>query len=310
MSKIAVPGGNSKVFWYKAEPRKMLDDLLDVEPAEFGYLVILRNLMFLHDGFVVDDPKFLARYLGLKPKSWQPIRDKFIGLGKAYVDDAGRLRSRTVDAQLAESAEARERSSETWKKRKENEKTKRQFPNDINGDSHTDTVTVTEEKIDRGERPPAGAESSPTKGSSEEARKENLSSPPTCNSETSEAEGDVPRGQHPLPDGWAASPENISYAMNRGWARDVVLLEAERFINYHRMHDKRFKDWNHVWRNWVVSPYFGASSKNGQSGKPTVQEAAWNLHERVAARAAEISPGFRDQESGNIVRLLPAGRCQ
>jgi Protein of unknown function (DUF1376) len=307
----SIPGKNRGVkrdFWYALEWEPMLDISARLTPIEYAFLHVVIMLMYRNGGSVPDDGTYIVKHIRSNTRAWKPIREKFIAEGYIRLEDS-RLCSRFYDEERAE-ADTRRKT----KGRREKYDTRIDFEkhNEKNGVFLTDTPTHTEEKIDIGERAPARTESSRNKESGEKETQANLTSSPTPGSETSDNSEFVPRGRrglHPLPDDCAPSPENIAYALSKGWARDVVLLEAERFINYHRMHDKRFKDWNLVWRNWVVSPYFGASSKNERAGKLTVQEAAWNLHERVAALAAEISPGFGDEESGNIVRLLPQRRC-
>jgi hypothetical protein len=315
----SIPGknrGGKRDFWYRMEFDAMLEISQLMEPEDFGFLCALINLMHRHGGGVIDDGTYITKFVkGRNARGWRQVRERLLAGGHIYVEGSI-LRSKIVDD---ERAEAEGRRQNGGMNRQLNHHINNQFrpekPNENNDPLHTVTATAIEEKIGRqnridiGERAPAGPKSSPAKESSEQVTEENLSPSPTPNSETSENGKFVPRGPHSLPDDWAPSAGNISYALDKGWARDVVLLEAERFINYHRMHDKRFKDWNLVWRNWVVSPYFGASSKNERSGKLTVQEAARNLHERVTARARELRDGVGDGDVNNVVRLLPSGRC-
>ena len=115
MSKIAVPGGDSKDFWHRRNSYEMLTELAEVSPEEYGFLTILRDLMFVRGGAIADDVRIARQFLGLNSRGWERLRERLIGLGKIY-PNGDTLRSRLVDDTLDQTREVRRKFAQSLPK--------------------------------------------------------------------------------------------------------------------------------------------------------------------------------------------------
>lgn len=55
----------------------------------------------------------------------------------------------------------------------------------------------------------------------------------------------------PLPENWTPSDRNIADAEARNFSQQEIEHEADRFSNFHRSKDSRFRDWDAAWRTWL-----------------------------------------------------------
>jgi hypothetical protein len=88
----------------------MLAELAEVSPEEYGFLTILRDLMFVRGGAIADDPRVAKRYLGFNEPRWLRLRESLIERGKIY-QNGNTLRSQLVDETLENTRESRRKAT-------------------------------------------------------------------------------------------------------------------------------------------------------------------------------------------------------
>lgn len=54
-----------------------------------------------------------------------------------------------------------------------------------------------------------------------------------------------------LPENWVPSDKNIQDAIDRGFSKQEIDNEADRFLNYHHSKGSTFKSWDAAWRTWL-----------------------------------------------------------
>jgi DNA-binding transcriptional MocR family regulator len=54
-----------------------------------------------------------------------------------------------------------------------------------------------------------------------------------------------------LPENWVPSDRNIKDARDRGFSKQEIEHEADRFLNYHHSKGSIFKSWDAAWRTWL-----------------------------------------------------------
>jgi hypothetical protein len=96
------------------------------------------------------------------------------------------------------------------------------------------------------------------------------------------------------------SPD-IDFAAYKGFPREKAVEEAQRFRDYALAHDKKYRDWDAAWRNWLTSPY---QEKGKSNGKPTVHDAAKSQLDKLRALDDPIPSGLRNGAGESPVRLL------
>lgn len=86
-----------------------------------------------------------------------------------------------------------------------------------------------------------------------------------------------------LPEGWIPNDKNVQDAMDRGFSAQEIENEADRFANFHRSKQNRFRDWDAAWRTWLGNARKFAATQRGKGGQGSGMVAAFAA---VAARSA------------------------
>jgi hypothetical protein len=77
----------SKLRWYKRDVLAALEGMSRLTLEEKGAYNSVLDLIYLHDGSVDDDPRYISGFLRCDPRVWKRIRARLIDLGKLYVAD-------------------------------------------------------------------------------------------------------------------------------------------------------------------------------------------------------------------------------
>jgi hypothetical protein len=85
-----------------------------------------------------------------------------------------------------------------------------------------------------------------------------------------------------LPDGWIPNDKNVQDALDRGFTQQEIEDEADRFGNFHRSKQNRFRDWDAAWRTWL-----GNARKFGTTQRGT-NRAGSGMAAAFASVAADI----------------------
>jgi uncharacterized protein YdaU (DUF1376 family) len=87
------------VKWYKRDPRAALIGMMGLTATERGVYNTLLDLIYCHDGAVLDSHDEIAPWLGVSARVWKRIRLKLLDKGKLYVS-GGYLRNERADEEI------------------------------------------------------------------------------------------------------------------------------------------------------------------------------------------------------------------
>lgn len=87
--------------WYKRDPRAALHGMMGLTLEECGAYNKILDLIYAHDGALLDDPAQILPWLGCDGRVWSRIRLKLLDKGKLYVH-AGCLRNERADLETTD----------------------------------------------------------------------------------------------------------------------------------------------------------------------------------------------------------------
>ena len=85
-----------------------------------------------------------------------------------------------------------------------------------------------------------------------------------------------------LPEGWIPNDKNVQDAIDRGFSETEINDEADRFGNFHRSKQNRFRDWDAAWRTWLGNARKFGNTQRGNARQGSSMVAAFAA---VAARS-------------------------
>lgn len=127
--------------YYKAYPRDFLDGTAGMDFEVKGAYRILLDLIYLHGGRLVDDPRFIAGHLGCSVKKWNGLRAAVIATGKISVSDGylGNLRAdKELDSLKSFADKQRENARQPRKNKDLTEATAKPKASHTEADTETD----------------------------------------------------------------------------------------------------------------------------------------------------------------------------
>jgi len=63
--------------WYKRDPRAALAGMMGLSLEERGAYNTILDLIYCHDGALVDDPRLISGWLGVDPRVWRRLRERW-----------------------------------------------------------------------------------------------------------------------------------------------------------------------------------------------------------------------------------------
>lgn len=88
-----------RIRWYKRDPRAALTGMAKLALEERGAYNTVLDLIYVNDGAVDDDPRYIAGWLGVDVRVWKRIRTSLIRQGKLYTH-ADKLRNERADQEV------------------------------------------------------------------------------------------------------------------------------------------------------------------------------------------------------------------
>lgn len=218
-----------QIKWYKRDPEKALSGMMGLSLDERGAYNTVLDLIYLRDGKLPDDDRFLAGYMSVDVRVWRRIKARLIQLEKVRIVDGmihDDMADKVVDEALRRLVSARDAGKVSAAKRGGKSDTEINQNNDL-----TPTTVATD---------------APTTVATN--KKEIEKSPPK-----------PPRGQGKvgLPEDWSAPavsdlpPQAKQCA--RQWPDGAYARHAEAFHSYWRSNGKRMTDWRLTWANRVIA---------------------------------------------------------
>ena len=114
-----------------------------------------------------------------------------------------------------------------------------------------------------------------------------------------------------LPADFGLTEERRQCGRDRGWNDARTTSEFARFTDSALAHNRAYANWDAAWRNWTTSNFQQEGNVNGNGrvqATRSVQQAAYDLHERVSSKLEEWETLFDtpgDGVSESPIRLLP-----
>ena len=85
--------------WYKRDPNAALTGMMELTPAERGLYNTILDLIYAHDGEMIDDETKILPWMNCDLRIWRRVRARLLSLGKLYVRD-GCLRNERADDEV------------------------------------------------------------------------------------------------------------------------------------------------------------------------------------------------------------------
>ena len=109
-----------------------------------------------------------------------------------------------------------------------------------------------------------------------------------------EKEGEKRRGAlkraSRIPENWMPTDQGGQFALSHGLSEAEANTELEKFTNYWTAKSGQGAtklDWDATWRNWILTAAERKGKPNGQHGKPSLSEVAFDLADRARRREHE-----------------------
>lgn len=200
--------------YYKRYPRDFFEGTIGMPLELKGPYGLVVDMIYMQNGSLPDDARYIAGNLGCTVRQWNSIREKLISLGKLVARD-GQLANYRADKELVTSHSFQEKQRENGRKHKK--------INDIDEAVAKPKANQSESEQEREEREPNGSPKKSTRGSRIQP-------------------------DWRLPRSWGDE------SVEKGLPVEIVNREAERFKNYWLgvPGQKGIKlDWQATWRNWI-----------------------------------------------------------
>jgi hypothetical protein len=82
--------------WYKRDPRAALLGMQGMTNEEVGAYNRILDLIYCHDGALVEDHRYICHALKCNVRTWRRLRTRLLELGKIYMH-AGTIRNERAD---------------------------------------------------------------------------------------------------------------------------------------------------------------------------------------------------------------------
>jgi len=105
--------------YYKRFPRDFLEGSIGMGLETKGAYAIVLDLIYMRDGRLPDDPRFIAGQLGCSVRKWTAIREELIARGKLKIE-AGFISNFRADYLLEETRKYRDKQAEIASKPRKN----------------------------------------------------------------------------------------------------------------------------------------------------------------------------------------------
>lgn len=88
------------IKWYKRDPNAALAGMAKLSLEERGAYNTILDLIYIHDGALSDDEKFICGWLRCDVRVWRRVRQRLLDLGKLYLMGQN-LRNPRADTEVA-----------------------------------------------------------------------------------------------------------------------------------------------------------------------------------------------------------------
>jgi len=85
--------------WYKRDPRAALAGMRNLTLEERGAYNTILDLIYIHDGALEDDARFICRELSTNIRGWRRLKARLLDLGKIYIHN-NHIRNERADDEV------------------------------------------------------------------------------------------------------------------------------------------------------------------------------------------------------------------
>ena len=163
--------------------------------------------------------------------------------------------------------------------------TERVTPTAIKGDTHDATYIRTEP----------------------EEKQEETAIAPTVPEKRSASGANRRQPERPFPDDLALDDKRRTYAIEKGMDDTRAEVQFERFRNHAETHDRKCRNWDAAWRNWVL----GDIAKYGKSATPTPgEDFAWQVIKGGQSTGFDPHRSLTPEAKAEYDRLYEQGKAE
>ena len=88
--------------------------------------------------------------------------------------------------------------------------------------------------------------------------------------------------------GWAATPADVSYALEQGHTHEWIERQAQEFWHYYSARGNRFVDWSAAWRRWVRREQDYERERANRPGRRSFEERRAAAEQRARENNAML----------------------
>jgi uncharacterized protein YdaU (DUF1376 family) len=273
--------------YYKRFPRDFLDGTIGLPLDVKGGYAVLLDLIYMRDGKLVDDPRYIAGQLGCSVRKWNTIRDALIQAGKITVQD-GVISNFRANYLTEESRKYQDKQAEIAGKPRKNKQLPQPEPSQSESESEDREEAIA---------------SPPERAAARVAPLFEIEDAPRVRRKPTEAEFDRWWAAYPLKVGKLAARA----AFDRAWARvdaepddriEVLLRATDGFAEAKRVEGRpsRFTAHPTTWLNegrWLDETPIAEAGFDNEQRDPKWEAKAANMQRAFAG--ALLAAGEGDQ---------------
>ncbi len=253
--------------YYKKYPRDFVEGTIGMPLETKGAYSIILDMIYMQDGELPDDPRYISGMLGCSVRKWKSIRNELINAGKLYAQN-DIISNKRAD-----------KERESLRKLQHNQAEKGRLSNKNNKLPET---TVKPARVNQNQN---HIKKDNTNVLSKEKRKK----PAT-----------------PMPDGWRPTDAGIAFARKKGMTDATIQNEVQKFIDGAEQHNRKYVNWDAAWRTWCGGWVTYGEQQAGQkvASIPSIQRGRSSFLDVIRDEWEDsVNNGFDDsgQDDGSII---------
>lgn len=260
--------------YYKRFPRDFLEGTVGLPFEAKGAYSIVLDLIYMHDGRLPDDGRYIAGQIGCSVRRWKAIRAELVAAGKIQAN-LGIISNFRADYLTEESRKYQDKQAQNAGRPRKFKGLAQPKPNQSESESesynsphYVRAVSAQQELLPSEAIPPSTTEASPSRKTRKKQAREETT----------------------WPDGFELDGDLHRYAEEAGIPFQEIPRVWERFKNHHQARGSRFKDWRAAWRTWALNEVKFSRERRGNGGR-----AAYDPIEFARRQIAEFARQEEDE---------------
>lgn len=228
--------------YYKRYPKDFFEATVGMSGEVKGAYGLLLDIIYMLDGKLPDDPRYISGLLGISVRKWKTIKNELIERGKIQAEN-NIISNLKADYLLEERRSYRDKKSENrTKSNKNKEKEKRSsYSARVKPKPDTKDTIVSLERARESSHPSKPKRKAPPRGAARASQ---------------------------IPDSWGPSPTNYATAQKYNLTNEEVSREADKFIHHANANQRRQKNWSAAFSQWLIrSAEFKQNARSGHTSR-------------------------------------------